>query len=79
MTGTILSFLFLVVWIIIGYTIYFSEKNECQDSPDQFGWLVFMVILIFFGFFMLVGFLVLICVLCCLGGALAAGSGSEGS
>jgi len=40
-----------VIWIIIGYTIFFSDKNECQNSADQFGWLVFMVILIFFGGF----------------------------
>jgi CDP-diglyceride synthetase len=68
---TIFVLLGLVIHIIYGYTIYFSDENECQKSPDQFGWLVLMVILLFFGIFMIIGFAILLCVVCCVGAAIA--------
>jgi uncharacterized membrane protein len=68
----------LAIWIIYGYTLYFSPANECQKSPDQFGWLVIMVILLFFGFFLLVGISIMLCCACCLGAILAGSSSGEG-
>jgi hypothetical protein len=70
-TVVVLTLLTLIVHIIIGYTIYFSDENKCQDSPDQFGWLVFMVILLFFGIFLIIGFFIMLCVFCCVGAALS--------
>jgi hypothetical protein len=70
-TVTILTLLTLVIHIIMGYAEYFGDENKCQDSPDQFGWLIFMVILLFFGFFMIIGFAIMFCVLCCLGALMA--------
>jgi len=70
-TSTVIMLLGLVIHIIYGYTIYFSDENECQKSPDQFGWFVLMVILLFFGIFMIIGFAILLCVICCAGAIIA--------
>lgn len=67
----VLGFLAVFGWIIYGLMIYFSEDNDCQSSPDNFGWLVLMVILLFFGLFALIiiilGGLLISCIVCCLG------------
>lgn len=51
----------LVAWIIYGYVIYFSDDNDCQNS-DVNGWLIFMIILLFIGLFVILVFtLAIIC------------------
>ena len=65
--GLLLAF----AWVIYGYVIYFSDENECQESPDNFVWLVLMVIIIFLFIFALIILLIMLCfvscLLCCLG------------
>ena len=50
--STVILFLMASVgWIIYGYVLYFSDANDCQSYKEIFPWLVFMVIILFFGFF----------------------------
>jgi len=60
-----------IAWNIYGLIIYFSEANNCQEVPDQFGWLVVMVIFLFVGLIWLIIFVVCSCCLalisCCVG------------
>ena len=50
----------LVAWIIYGYVIYFSDDNDCQTHSDTSGWLIFMIILLFIGLFVILIFTVAI-------------------
>jgi len=61
----VLALIVAVAWLIYGYTIYFSPENDCQSNHEQFGWLVFMVILLFFGFFTICMLAILICIGIC--------------
>ena len=66
-----IGLLLIFAWVIYGYVIYFSEDNECQSSSENFGWLVLMVLILFFVIFalilVLIGLCVLSCVICCIG------------
>jgi len=66
-----------ISWIIYGYTIYFSDENNCQEVPATAGFLILMIILLFLGIFIMLAFLVLLCLFCCMCGMLA-NSSSEG-
>jgi uncharacterized membrane protein len=50
----------LVAWIIYGYVIYFSDDNDCQSHQDTQGWLIFMIILLFIGLFVILIFAIAI-------------------
>ena len=55
----ILAYSALTIW---GYVIYFSDDNDCQDNSDTSCWLIFMIIFLFFGtFILLLLFILLIC------------------
>lgn len=64
--GIVISLYTLIAWIIIGYTQYFSDANDCQSSPDNFGWLVLMVIFLFFGITIILAGVIVLCIGCCL-------------
>mgnify|MGYP002633244923 CR=1 FL=1 len=53
-------------WIIYGYTLYFSDENDCQANPDTAGWLIFMIILLIFGLLFLIMILIGMCILGCI-------------
>ena len=56
-----LVFLILIAsWLIYGYTLYFSEENNCTDHYDTTVASVFMCLFMIFGLF-----LICIAVICC--------------
>lgn len=65
-TVIVVSVLIAIGWLIYGLVIYFSEANDCQEYPDQFGWLVVMVLLLFFGCFALLVLILSLCIGSCL-------------
>lgn len=56
------SLLFGTGWVIWGYTLYFSKKNDCTSSFP----LTYMMICLIFGFFLILMMILLLCVLPCL-------------
>ena len=68
---TAIFLLLIFAWVIYGYVIYFSDDNVCQNTPDNFGWLVLMVIILFFvvlaAFILLIMVCILSCIVCALG------------
>jgi len=65
-TMSILFGVLIFGWVVYGSVLYFSDDNDCQSNKDVFGWLVFMVIIIFFTFFFVLLMLFLLCGLACL-------------
>lgn len=54
-----------VAWLIYGYTLYFSDDNDCAQKEDSYGWLIFFIILLFIGLFFILSVLILLIVACC--------------
>ena len=59
--SAILFGLAIVIWVIYGYSIYFSDENDCQKNSDTCFWLVIMIIILFIGLFWIIAFCCLIC------------------
>ena len=52
-----------VSWMIYGYSIYFSDENDCSQHPETYGWTIFFIILLFIGLLFIIQ--VVIYTLCC--------------
>jgi hypothetical protein len=55
-----------VIWMIYGYSIYFSDDNNCAQNPDTYGWTIFFIILLFIGLFFIIGTIIYSICCCCL-------------
>jgi hypothetical protein len=56
-----------VIWIFFGYSIYFSDDNDCAQGKDTYGWTVYLIIMLFIGLF-IIGYIVVTTLrLCCHG------------
>ena len=55
-------------WMGYGWSIYFSDKNDCYDhgEADTAGWLIWMIIVLWQGLFFMILVVVLTC--CCICG-----------
>ena len=53
-------------WIIYGYDIFYSDKNNCDDIPETAFLNSIMFVILFIGYFLGFMYLMILCTLPCL-------------
>jgi len=57
----------MIAWMIYGYTIFYSDKNNCDDRSEVMAFLnSIMFVILFVGYFIMFTYLMLLCTLPCL-------------
>lgn len=53
-------------WIVYGYNIFYSDKNNCDDIPETAFLNSVMFVILFIGYFLGFMYLMILCTLPCL-------------
>ena len=53
-------------WLIYGYVIYYSDKNDCEKYSETSFYDSLMIVILFIGYIMGVVYCMLLCTLPCL-------------
>lgn len=60
------SYLFLLIWVIYGWTVYASEDDDCGEKESTRGWWIFFIIILSFITIIFIILILLLCVLGCI-------------
>lgn len=56
----------LIIWLIVGYCIYYSDKNDCASNPETSVANTIMLVILIVGYFIIFIYFVLICSVPCI-------------
>ena len=67
---TIVFYIFILIWVIYGWTLYASEDDNCGEVEATRGWWIFFIIILSFytaGFLLIIILLAILgCCICCM-------------
>lgn len=56
----------LIIWLIVGYCIYYSDKNDCASNPETSVANTIMLVILIVGYLIIFIYVVLICSVPCI-------------